>query len=127
MTSASCRHARDRRVRCQRPRVCQNSGVTNDAVRELNERVQVQRQRLDPFYAQVERVLAGQRTLVDRIVVALLTGGHLLIEGVPGLAKTLTVRTIARTLRLSFQRIQFTPDLLPADVLGTQIYNPRTV
>ena len=64
--------------------------------------------------------------LVDRIVVALLTGGHLLIEGVPGLAKTLTVRTIARTLRLSFQRIQFTPDLLPADVLGTQIYNPQS-
>jgi len=100
--------------------------VTPDAVRQLNEQVQVQRKRLEPFYAQVERVLAGQRALVDRIVVALLTGGHLLIEGVPGLAKTLTVRTIARTLRLSFQRIQFTPDLLPADVLGTQIYNPQS-
>src|SRR5881398_1894225 len=55
-----------------------------------------------------------------------MTGGHLLLEGVPGLAKTLAVRTLARGLRLSFSRIQFTPDLLPADVIGTQIYNPRT-
>jgi MoxR-like ATPase len=100
--------------------------VTNDDVREANQRVQVERKRLESFYSQVERVLVGQRELVDRIVIALLTGGHLLIEGVPGLAKTLTVRTIARTLHLSFQRIQFTPDLLPADVLGTQIYNPRS-
>jgi MoxR-like ATPase len=100
--------------------------VTSDALHKLNEQIQSHRRRLDPFYAQVERVLVGQRELVDRIVIALLTGGHLLIEGVPGLAKTLTVRTIARALHLSFQRIQFTPDLLPADVLGTQIYNPRT-
>jgi MoxR-like ATPase len=100
--------------------------VTNDEVRQLNERIAAQRKRLDPFYAQAERVLVGQRTLVDRIIVALLSGGHLLLEGVPGLAKTLTVRTIARTLHLSFQRIQFTPDLLPADVLGTQIYNPQS-
>lgn len=100
--------------------------MTSEALRELDEKVQAQRRRLDPLFAQVERVLVGQRSLVDRIVIALLTGGHLLIEGVPGLAKTLTVRTIARALHLSFQRIQFTPDLLPADVLGTQIYNPRT-
>jgi MoxR-like ATPase len=100
--------------------------MDHESVRELNQRVAAQRKRLDSFYAQVERVLVGQRTLVDRIIVGLLTGGHLLLEGVPGLAKTLTVRTIARTLHLSFQRIQFTPDLLPADVLGTQIYNPRT-
>src|SRR5262245_30743061 len=64
--------------------------------------------------------------MVDRLLVGLLTGGHILMEGVPGLAKTLAVRTLARGLRLSFQRIQFTPDLLPADVIGTQIYNPRT-
>jgi MoxR-like ATPase len=100
--------------------------VTSDALHKLNEQIQSHRRRLDPFYAQVERVLVGQRELVDRIVIAMLTGGHLLIEGVPGLAKTLTVRTIARALHLSFQRIQFTPDLLPGDVLGTQIYNPRT-
>jgi MoxR-like ATPase len=88
--------------------------------------VQAQRQRLAPLYAELEKVLVGQRTLLDRILIGLLTGGHVLLEGVPGLAKTLTVRTLARALRLQFQRIQFTPDLLPADVLGTQIYNPRT-
>jgi MoxR-like ATPase len=100
--------------------------MADDAVRQLNERAETERKRLEPFYTQVQRVLVGQRLLVDRIIVGLLTGGHLLLEGVPGLAKTLTVRTIARTLHLSFQRIQFTPDLLPADVLGTQIFNPRT-
>jgi MoxR-like ATPase len=72
------------------------------------------------------KVIIGQRRLLDRLLVGLLTGGHLLLEGVPGLAKTLAVRTLARCLRLSFHRIQFTPDLLPADVIGTQIYNPRT-
>src|SRR5205807_8169231 len=76
--------------------------------------------------AEVERVLVGQRLLVDRMLIGLLTGGHLLLEGVPGLAKTLAVRTVARTLHLSFSRIQFTPDLLPADVLGTQVFNPRS-
>src|SRR5436190_1521410 len=64
--------------------------------------------------------------MIDRLLVGLLTGGHILLEGVPGLAKTLAVRTLGQGLRLSFHRIQFTPDLLPADVIGTQIYNPRT-
>src|SRR2546428_483616 len=64
--------------------------------------------------------------MIDRLLVGLLVGGHILLEGVPGLAKTLAVRTLARGLRLSFHRIQFTPDLLPADVTGTQIYNPRS-
>src|SRR5205814_7864657 len=82
--------------------------------------------RLEPLHAQVARVLVGQRLLVDRLLIGLLTGGHLLLEGVPGLAKTLAVRTLARTLRLSFKRIQFTPDLLPADVVGTQVFNPRS-
>jgi MoxR-like ATPase len=84
------------------------------------------RARLEPLYAQISRVLVGQRQLVDRLLVGLLAGGHVLLEGVPGLAKTLTIRTLARALHLSFKRIQFTPDLLPADVLGTQVYNPRT-
>ena len=82
----------------------------------INEDVLAKRKGLDRFYAEVERVLVGQRPLVDRMLVGLLTGGHLLLEGVPGLAKTLAVRTVARTLHLSFSRIQFTPDLLPADV-----------
>lgn len=84
------------------------------------------RRLLDPFYTAVESVLIGQHRLVDRILIGLLTDGHILLEGVPGLAKTLAVRTVARALDLKFQRVQFTPDLLPADVIGTQIYNPRT-
>src|SRR3954469_6627613 len=84
------------------------------------------RARLAPFYAAVEGVLIGQRRLLDRLLIGLLTDGHVLLEGVPGVAKTLAVRTVARALHLKFQRIQFTPDLLPADVIGTQIYNPRT-
>ncbi|MFO0938194.1 MAG: AAA family ATPase [Gemmataceae bacterium] len=84
------------------------------------------RKLLDPFYTAVETVLIGQRRLIDRLLIGLLTDGHVLLEGVPGLAKTLAVRTVARALDLRFQRVQFTPDLLPADVIGTQIYNPRT-
>jgi len=76
--------------------------------------------------AEFGKVIVGQKYMVERILIGLLTGGHVLLEGVPGLAKTLAVRTIAQALHLSFQRIQFTPDLLPADVVGTQIYNPRT-
>jgi MoxR-like ATPase len=88
--------------------------------------IQTARQRLEPLFGQVGRILVGQKVLVERLLIGLLTGGHVLLEGVPGLAKTLAVRTLARALRLSFKRIQFTPDLLPADVIGTQIYNPRT-
>lgn len=98
----------------------------NDDVDDINQDALAKRKRLDGFYAEVERVLVGQRPLVDRMLVGLLTGGHLLLEGVPGLAKTLAVRTVASTLHLTFSRIQFTPDLLPADVLGTQVFNPRS-
>lgn len=74
----------------------------------------------------VGRVVVGQQRLVSRLLMGLLCGGHILIEGVPGLAKTLTVRALASALHLSFQRVQFTPDLLPSDIIGTQIYNPRS-
>jgi MoxR-like ATPase len=84
------------------------------------------RARLDSLNREIAKVIIGQRMLIDRLLVALLAGGHILLEGVPGLAKTLAVRTTAQALRLSFRRIQFTPDLLPADVIGTQVYNPRT-
>ena len=73
----------------------------------------------------VAQVVVGQRAMVEGLVTGLLTGGHVLLEGVPGLAKTLTVSTLARAIHAEFSRIQFTPDLLPADVVGTQIYNPR--
>ena len=75
---------------------------------------------------QVGRRVVGQEAMVERLLIGLLTGGHVLLEGVPGLAKTLTVRTLAETIRTSFQRIQFTPDLLPADVLGTQVFDQAT-
>ncbi len=96
------------------------------SVDALNQRVREQRDRLDPFFREVGKVIVGQRILIERLLIGLLTDGHILLEGVPGLAKTLAIRTVAKSLRLDFKRIQFTPDLLPADVLGTQIYNPRT-
>ncbi|HEX7839028.1 MAG TPA: AAA family ATPase [Kofleriaceae bacterium] len=81
---------------------------------------------LDDVFAQVARVVVGQRDMVERVLIGLLTGGHCLIEGVPGLAKTLLVKTLAQTIHATFQRIQFTPDLLPADITGTIIYNMHT-
>ena len=74
---------------------------------------------------EVARAVVGQREMVDRLLVGLLTGGHVLLEGVPGLAKTLAIKSLADSLSLSFHRVQFTPDLLPADLTGTLIYNPR--
>jgi MoxR-like ATPase len=81
---------------------------------------------LDEVFAQVGRVVVGQRDMVERVMIGLLTGGHCLIEGVPGLAKTLLVKTLSQTLNASFSRVQFTPDLLPADITGTIIYNMHT-
>src|SRR5439155_10390641 len=75
---------------------------------------------------QVARRVVGQDYMIDRLLISLLTGGHVLLEGVPGLAKTLTVRTLAETISTTFSRIQFTPDLLPADVVGTQVYDQST-
>jgi len=75
---------------------------------------------------EVKRVVVGQDHFLERVMVAVLAQGHLLVEGVPGLAKTLTVKTLAQTLRGTFRRIQFTPDLVPADLVGTRIFNPRT-
>jgi MoxR-like ATPase len=78
-----------------------------------------------PLRQEMSRVLIGQHELVDRLLIALLTNSHVLLEGVPGLAKTLAVRTLASSLQAKFQRIQFTPDLLPADVIGTMVYHPK--
>jgi len=93
---------------------------------EMNCHVLAARERVAPLLAEVGKVIVGLRGLIDRLLLGLLTDGHILLEGVPGLAKTLAVRTLAQALKLQFHRIQFTPDLLPADVVGTQIYNPRT-
>ncbi|HMC89804.1 MAG TPA: AAA family ATPase, partial [Gemmataceae bacterium] len=97
-----------------------------DEMQAISRLVQDLRASLDRLYSELEKVIVGQRAMIDRLLVGLLAGGHILLEGVPGLAKTLAVRTLAQGLQLSFHRIQFTPDLLPADVIGTQIYNPRT-
>jgi len=78
-----------------------------------------------PLRQEIGRVIVGQKYLIDRLLIALIANGHVLLEGVPGLAKTLALRTLAAAVQVRFQRIQFTPDMLPADIVGTQIYNPR--
>ena len=100
--------------------------VASAHLRELAAAVERDSAFLDKVAAEVGKVVVGQHHLVQRVLIGLLTGGHCLIEGVPGLAKTLTVKTLAQTLHASFQRIQFTPDLLPADITGTTIYNMHT-
>jgi MoxR-like ATPase len=87
---------------------------------------QKERGRVAELRAEINKVIIGQEYMVERILVGLLTGGHILLEGVPGLAKSLTASTVARVIGVDFKRIQFTPDLLPADILGTEIYNQKT-
>jgi MoxR-like ATPase len=94
-------------------------------VRVINELVQRESAFVDPILREVSKVIVGQEMMVERILIGLLTGGHVLLEGVPGLAKTLTVKTLCDCISAKFQRIQFTPDLLPADVVGTVIYNQQ--
>ena len=98
----------------------------NPDIRAVADEVQARAAFVDALLAETAKVVVGQRYLVERVVIGLLTGGHVLLEGVPGLAKTLAVRTIADAVDCAFGRIQFTPDLLPADVVGTQVYDPRT-
>lgn len=93
---------------------------------QLNERVQREAALMHDVVSEIGKVIVGQEVLVNRLMIALLCNGHVLIEGLPGLAKTLAVRTLSAAINARFQRIQFTPDLLPADVIGTQIYNPRS-
>jgi MoxR-like ATPase len=95
-------------------------------VARLNESVREESLKVQAAVAEIKKVIVGQRGLIDRMMVALLCRGHLLVEGVPGLAKTLAVKTLGQVLDLHFSRIQFTPDLLPADLVGTLIYNQKT-
>ncbi|RDB06956.1 AAA family ATPase [Runella aurantiaca] len=81
--------------------------------------------KIQEIFEEMGKVVVGQENLINRLLIGLCTGGHILLEGVPGLAKTLTVNTLAKVLHLDFQRIQFTPDLLPADIIGTMIYKPK--
>ena len=92
---------------------------------EITDRVKEQATWVAAIQQEVARVVVGQRYLVEGLLIGLLTNGHVLLEGVPGLAKTLTVKTVSAAIRTGFSRIQFTPDLLPADLIGTLVYNPR--
>jgi len=95
-------------------------------VKQISEVVKNESGFVDKLRKEIGRVIVGQTYMIDRLLVGLLSNGHVLVEGVPGLAKTTAVATLARTLRLSFHRLQFTPDLLPADLIGTLIYNPKS-
>jgi len=92
----------------------------------LKEEIKEHSQIINTLLAEIDKVIVGQRYMVERILIGLLSDGHVLVEGVPGLAKTLTVQTIAQAISAQFQRIQFTPDLLPADLVGTMIYSQKT-
>jgi MoxR-like ATPase len=94
-------------------------------VRELNERIERQSAFVDTLIMGMNKVIVGQKHLIDSLLIGLLSDGHILLEGVPGLAKTLAIRTLANLIKADFSRIQFTPDLLPADVIGTMIYSQK--
>ena len=95
-------------------------------LKEATNRIAAQGELVARIRDEVAKVIVGQERLVDRLILAMATGGHILLEGVPGLAKTLSVNTLAKTTGLDFRRISFTPDLLPADVVGTLVYSPKT-
>ena len=95
------------------------------STQEITNRVKEHSTWIGAIQQEIARVVVGQRQLVDGLLIGLLTNGHVLLEGVPGLAKTLTVKVLAASIRTGFSRIQFTPDLLPADLIGTLVYNPR--
>ena len=97
-----------------------------NSIQELNEHVRQESEFLNRLLDEIRKVIVGQDALVERVLIGLLADGHILMEGVPGLAKTLLVNTVSHAIDADFSRLQFTPDLLPADLIGTQIYNPRT-
>jgi MoxR-like ATPase len=101
-----------------------NTGMHQN-IRELNGRIEQESAFVQELLREINKVMVGQSHLVERVLIALLADGHILLEGVPGLAKTLLVSTTSKAIDAEFSRIQFTPDLLPADLIGTQIYNPR--
>ena len=98
---------------------------TAEDIKQLNERIQGTSAFIDRLEAEISKVIVGQQYMVSRLLIGLLSNGHVLLEGVPGLAKTLSIKSLAQTVNAKFSRIQFTPDLLPADVIGTMIYNQQ--
>jgi MoxR-like ATPase len=99
--------------------------AVNIDIQNLNERIHKESAFIDLLSMEMNKVIVGQKHMTERLLIGLLSNGHILLEGVPGLAKTLAINTLANTIDAKFSRIQFTPDLLPADVLGTQIYSPK--
>jgi MoxR-like ATPase len=97
----------------------------NPDIKAINEKIVKESEFIEKIITEVGKVIVGQHYMIERLLIGLLSNGHILLEGVPGLAKTLTVRTLSGTIKTKFQRIQFTPDLLPADLIGTLIYNQR--
>ena len=97
----------------------------NVDIKQLNERISKESAIIDMLILEMNKVIIGQKKMVERLLVALLSNGHILLEGVPGLAKTLAISTLSKTINAKFSRLQFTPDLLPADIIGTQIYSPK--
>jgi len=94
-------------------------------IKKLNEKISKESAIIDMLLLEMNKVIVGQKHMSERLIVALLSNGHVLLEGVPGLAKTLAISTLAKTIDAKFSRLQFTPDLLPADIIGTQIYSPK--
>jgi MoxR-like ATPase len=103
----------------------QAEGDVYSSIQKINEAVKGCSAWISPLRYELSKVIVGQEHLIERLLVGLLTGGHILLEGLPGLAKTLAVKTLSQAIQTDFKRIQFTPDMLPADIIGTQIYNPR--
>lgn len=99
----------------------------NDELKELQEKIEKESEFIDDIYTEIGKKIVGQTYMINRLLIGLFTGGHILVEGVPGLAKSLAVKTLSDVLNVKYQRIQFTPDLLPADIIGTLVYNPKTV
>jgi MoxR-like ATPase len=98
----------------------------SDALRVLSEKIKIETLAFQQLKSEISKVIVGQQHMIDRLLIALLADGHVLLEGVPGLAKTLAIKTLAEAIAVDFSRIQFTPDLLPADVTGTLIYNQKS-
>ena len=97
----------------------------NENIRELNGLIAEKSAVVNSVMIEMSKVIIGQRQMIERLMIGLLADGHILLEGVPGLAKTLAIKSLADTIDASFSRIQFTPDLLPADLIGTMIYSPK--
>ena len=102
------------------------SEILNTDIKELNEKINKESAIIDIIMLEMNKVIIGQKNMTERLLIALLANGHILLEGVPGLAKTLAISTLSKTIDAKFSRLQFTPDLLPADIIGTQIYSPKS-